>query len=244
MKKCVLQFGLVFGLVVSGISQGAALVDWDFVASEGWTENSVESLKNAGWQVNATADDDTRFYVSDIDGDGLLKLYDNVNPGYPEAWYNFGKVQQGSMEYHEGMLGVAGYGAEIRLRDGTTTLAYVRIQPSTSGTFHYGGGSADFSGDVWRKHRYYWEWTVNPDGTNGKVTFYYESTAIVTDVPFINNGVPDNIYMRVSWDSGTTKGLYLDDLKIVPEPATIGLMGLGIFGLLRHKKSSIAVPAE
>lgn len=185
-------------------------------------ENDVASLKNAGWKLNPAADHNDAFFLKRGELGNLnnyLTLKDIVNDGTPNATFEFGSVVVGMLDLRVGTNDLQNQYGRIALMSGESVLAQATLNNNTSGQFISGKGTYNFQGSWFRSGiNLRFSWRVNPDGTNGKMSFLSHDTDNEwTEHPFQNNGVPDRIRFQVGYGGATNRALLIDQIKLTPK---------------------------
>lgn len=244
------------GLLVAGSMVRADVIDvlnytFSNSATESWTGNSVQELKDAGWTATTPADSNTAFYV-DPTGTagngtmtGVLWLKDDVNGatdalGRPQVVKSFGDLSNGVLSIRYCGAGSPNYWAQVRLFDGATELALTEITSNSAGTVQTGAGSTALplvTGTGNRAQNIELSWIVNGDGTGSQLTVKLNGTAVVTTQAFKTAGIPDSFALRVGMWNSVGRYMVVDSIHlttdaVVPEPASVSLLGLGVLALV------------
>ena len=179
---------------------------------------------------------DWNIRIGDTGGDNCLIVQRaSVQSQAPKAVANITSEGSTSIEGKTALISAeihvpAGNAVYLQGRDGTTTLFNINLN---AGDVTYYDGSTtvdtglDFTTDQFESIE------IDCDFTAHTFTISVEgnTTTGSTDVAFWNNGSTMTAFVL-----GAAKGTtgYIDDLIITPEPATIGLLLLGV-GFLRRK---------
>jgi hypothetical protein len=187
------------------------------------------------------------------------------SPPYPGATLAFDQAAEvGTVSGKWGVLGSANQDSFIEIMAGSTRVgyaypasyninfnsdAYVSNLSDVDGDKLDGGGGGNGKTDYYIAYNQPQEtrlsWTVNPDGTGGKMSMevdYYRlsdgttRTYSLLDQNFLGVGVPDGIRIRTGWTSYVNRALIMESLAIetIPEPITIALLAIG--GLFIRRK--------
>jgi hypothetical protein len=229
------------------------VIDYTFDNTESWAGNSVQELKTAGWTVNTPADSNAAFYVSPTETaanstmNGVLWLKDDVNAatsplGKPRAELNFGELVNGVLSVRYCGAGSPSYWAQVIILDGANELARVEITDNSNGSVVTGSGTTALGmavGTGSRARNIEFSWTVNSDGTGSLLTVKRDGTAVVTDVAFQRAGIPDTLGFQVGQATSVGRYLVVDSIHLtsdmIPEPASLALLGLGVLTLVSSR---------
>jgi len=93
--------------------------------------------------------------------------------------------------------------------------------------------------DPARGIHYRFDVTVYPSTSSYDLSVYKLDNTLVGSVSNVSARHGTNSFTTVNFtiegDADTKHTMYVDDLHVVPEPATIGLLGFGIIGIFRRK---------
>jgi len=187
------------------------------------------------------------------------------DPPYPGATLAFDQAATaGTVSGKWGVLGSANQDSFIEIMAGSTRVGYAypasyNINLNSDGYYSNlldadgdpldgggGNGKTDYYIAYNQPQQTSLSWTVNPDGTGGKLTMtvdYFRVSDGTTRTysltqDFTGIGVPDSIRIRTGWTSYTNRALIMESLSIqtsaIPEPFTMTLLVLG--GLFIRRK--------
>ena len=200
------------------------------------TETAGTSPDN--WTTNGTTVEITN--TAYRSSPNAMKLYDDSASGRPEAFRSFTALENGRLtwDFHVPTThmylylraaGSSGYG---------TVLASFDFDWNH---WHYDGGEVSGAPYVsgWAKLTLTWsDATATSAGTYDVSVYDYANgtTASVTGINMCAAGTPGTVFIRAGYDSGTGATTYIDNVTIVPEPATITLLLLSLPFALRRRR--------
>ncbi len=237
MKKMLMLFGLV--LFVSGVSARAGIIFSDGFESDTVGQPASRWVDSKGWDRVDTV-------VSDVvhSGSKAVKISDTSSSNTRGIkTTDFTAVSSGIVTWTFYINPPSGETAnpeiECHLKS-DNGKPYATILLGYDGKVGYGSRtswqtytSTSFTFNDWN------EFKAVVDIDNNTWDLYYDGTLVVSGIASGNpSGDPGSTANEIVFTGGTgaTPDFYLDDVSLIPEPATVGLLTLGMFGLLLRKK--------
>ncbi|MCC6424961.1 MAG: PEP-CTERM sorting domain-containing protein [Phycisphaerales bacterium] len=232
---------IVLGLAVVGVSASAtqAVIVTDGVSTtlfqdnfEGGTDGSPPVAQIGTWSKSGSPMVESNTTPPAYEGNKYLQI---TRPA--ASFADFGKQTSGTL-HSEFMLYIrsanfASHGAQVLLRDDALSGYGIILSAISGGSVYYYNGSgysasnATFALDTWQK------WTLDVDLSTDTYNFSVNGTQGLSTPDTIHDSVSDLRYM-IFGSGGGTNPQYLVDA--VPEPASVGLIGLTCMGLLGSRR--------
>ena len=126
----------------------------------------------------------------------------------------------------------------VELRNGATGLMKVLFYIDGKISYYTNGnriGTIAYVEDDWRELKITWDTEAGDDGVYHA---YYGGTEItpVAGASFTTSGTPNRVVLANGYPGGTGYDSYIDDISVIPEPATMTLLLLGLPFALRRRR--------
>ncbi len=237
MRKLMLMFGFVVLFSIGSLAQ-AGIIFADGFEADTVGQPASRWVDSRGWDRVDTV-------VSDIvhSGTKAVKINDSTS-----SWSrgikttDFSPVSAGTVEWTFYINPPSGQSSNPLIECHLVSdngKPYATILLSYDGKVGYGSRNSwqsytnqSFVFNDWNKFKA----VVDIDAN--KWSLYYNDNLIVSDIPSGNpSGDPGNSVNNITFTggSGATPVFYVDDVSLVPEPATIGLLAAGMLGFVRRR---------
>ncbi len=223
-RPAILVSIVLLSLAVTARGQSAATrVHYTFSQAEAWT---AEKLAEA-FQLNQDAKEPKALQTHakrSANMNGWLELTD-VGPGIPHLTVPLtAPAASGRLELQLGTNGTQGQHVGVELMRGKTILAALQLHNNTTGALVIGKDKSRTFYDAvsWYRNvrRFVLSWEGADAEQAGRVSLRFEpkgedlTPITFEDVTVAAAGRPDAIRFRAGFNTGVTKGLVLDELKL------------------------------